>query len=147
MKFSPAKNIQTRSVAPKSSLLITHRLNYEQIRQCRWWFTSVSSLHLFTMDWRWARFSNPVLDSWYLTWQSASPSPRHIFQNTCIQRRATSGLSIKSQVLDLKTLPVFSPLKISVKRKLEEQIEPKICAGDQWNCRVYCLFIIYPNIC
>ena len=33
----------------------------------------------------------------YLTWQSASPRPRHIFQNTCIQRRATSGSSIKSQ--------------------------------------------------
>ena len=28
----------------------------------------------------------------------------------------TSGSSIKSQVLDLKTLPIFSPLKISVKR-------------------------------
>ena len=28
---------------------------------------------------------------------------------------ATSGSSIKSQVLDLKTLPIFSPLKISVK--------------------------------
>ena len=27
---------------------------------------------------------------------------------------ATSGSSIKSQVLDLKTLPIFSPLKISV---------------------------------
>ena len=31
-------------------------------------------------------------------------------------RHATSGSSIKSQVLDLKTLPIFSPLKISVNR-------------------------------
>ena len=30
---------------------------------------------------------------------------------------ATSGLSIKTQVLDLKTLPIFSPLKISVNQK------------------------------
>ena len=29
-------------------------------------------------------------------------------------RRATPESSIKSQVLDLKTLPIFSPLKISV---------------------------------
>ena len=29
---------------------------------------------------------------------------------------STSGSSIKSQVLDLKTLPIFSPLKISVNR-------------------------------
>ena len=29
---------------------------------------------------------------------------------------ATSGSSIKSQVLDSKTLPIFSPLKISVKK-------------------------------
>ena len=29
---------------------------------------------------------------------------------------ATSGSSIKSQVLDLKTLPIFSPLKISVNK-------------------------------
>ena len=33
----------------------------------------------------------------------------------CLRSFATSGSSIKSQVLDLKTLPVFSPLKISVK--------------------------------
>ena len=33
----------------------------------------------------------------------------------------TSGSSIKSQVLDLKTLPIFSPLKINVKAVLAEE--------------------------
>ena len=32
---------------------------------------------------------------------------------------AISGSSIKSQVLDLKTLPIFSPLKISVKQLVD----------------------------
>ena len=32
---------------------------------------------------------------------------------------ATSGSSIKSQVLDLKTLPIFGPLKMSVKMHSE----------------------------
>ena len=35
----------------------------------------------------------------------------------CLRSFATSGSSIKGQVLDLKTLPIFSPLKISVKHK------------------------------
>ena len=38
---------------------------------------------------------------------------------------ATSGSSIKSQVLDLKTLPIFSPLKISVKK-----VNEKSCFSD-----------------
>ena len=33
----------------------------------------------------------------------------------CLRSFATSWSSIKSQVLDLKTLPIFSPLKMSVK--------------------------------
>ena len=33
----------------------------------------------------------------------------------CLTFYATTGLTIKSQVLDLKTLPIFSPLKVSVK--------------------------------
>ena len=33
----------------------------------------------------------------------------------CLRSFATSGSSVKSQVLDLKTLPIFSPLKVSVK--------------------------------
>ena len=32
----------------------------------------------------------------------------------CLRSFATSWSSIKSQVLDMKTLPIFSPLKISV---------------------------------
>ena len=27
----------------------------------------IIDLHLFSMDWRWARFSNPILGSWHLT--------------------------------------------------------------------------------
>ena len=35
---------------------------------------------------------------------------------------ATSGSSIKNQVLDLKTLPIFSPLKISVSKKQNQSL-------------------------
>ena len=39
----------------------------------------------------------------------------HKSSTICLRSFVTSGSSIKSQVLDLKTLPIFSPLKISVK--------------------------------
>ena len=35
----------------------------------------------------------------------------------CLRSFATSGSSIKSQVLDLKTLPIFSPLKLNIKAR------------------------------
>ena len=41
----------------------------------------------------------------------------------CLRSFATSGSSIKSQVLDLKTFPVFSPLKISVNGKLSKNYQ------------------------
>ena len=45
----------------------------------------------------------------------------------CLRSLATSWSSIKSQVLDLKTLPIFSPLKISVK-KCSKKIIVKKCS-------------------
>ena len=38
------------------------------------------------------------------------------------QRRTTSGSSIKSEVLDLKTLPIFSPLKRGARVGGEKQL-------------------------
>ena len=40
----------------------------------------------------------------------------------CLRSFVTSGSSIKSQVLDLKTLLIFSPLKISVITNFSEVI-------------------------
>ena len=44
----------------------------------------------------------------------------------CLRSFVTSGSSIKSQVLDLKTLPIFSPLKISVMNFVDKDGTTKV---------------------
>ena len=53
----------------------------------------------------------------------------------------TSGSSIKGQVLDLKTLPVFSPLKISVKFLQLAILAEKHTFGQKFTCLVPCCSI------
>ena len=49
-----------------------------------------------------------------LLFQAAGNYDTEIIIGLINQAIKTSGSSIKSQVLDLKTLPIFSPLKMSV---------------------------------
>ena len=66
-------------------------------------------LHLFSIYWRWAKFSNPIVDSWHLAQKLRIKKLMLNWWRTLL-----FGSSIKSQELDVKTLPIFSPLKISV---------------------------------
>ena len=55
---------------------------------------------------------------------------------------ANSGSSVKSQVLDLKTLPIFSPLKISVKILEFILVNHLVILSRRNRCNVRCLFKI-----
>ena len=61
-----------------------------------------------------ARFSNPILDTEVTRHTSGQSSRYH------------TGTSIKSQVLDLETLPIFSPLEISVKYRKQPYVKLEI---------------------
>ena len=50
----------------------------------------------------------------------------------CLRSFATSESSIKSQVLDLKTLPIFTPLKISV--NVPNHSERPFFNSNEWGC-------------
>ena len=58
----------------------------------------------------WAKFVNhfDVFDN---LWSRKTQCDRSI----CLRSFATSGSNIKNQLLDLKTLPIFSPLKIRIR--------------------------------
>ena len=55
---------------------------------------------------------------------------------------ANSGSSVKTQVLDLKTLPIFSPLKISVKILEFILVNHLVILSRRNRCNVRCLFKI-----